>query len=151
MKYLVCVDGSEGATKALNHVTEICDPTKNQFVLLHVWTAQFDVLPPLGFEAAEIEAALTTEELVKQKKEAEHKLEDRQKEIVKKGVPEANVSGILVESEDARTKILEVAGEQKADCIVMGSRGYGTLTSLLLGSVSTYVVQHAPVSVLVVR
>ena len=48
-------------------------------------------------------------------------------------------------------EVLTVAKEHKADVIVTGAKGLGTFGRLLLGSVSTRVVQHAPCSVLVVR
>ena len=47
--------------------------------------------------------------------------------------------------------ILDVANTRKSDLIVMGSRGLGRLTGLLLGSQSQKVVQHAPCPVLIVR
>ncbi len=47
--------------------------------------------------------------------------------------------------------ICRVAGEEAVDLIVVGHRGRGDLAALVLGSVSIGVVQHAPVSVLVVR
>lgn len=47
--------------------------------------------------------------------------------------------------------ILDVANTRKNDLIVMGSRGLGRLTGLLLGSQSQKVVQHAPCPVLIVR
>ncbi|MFZ5908415.1 MAG: universal stress protein [Chloroflexota bacterium] len=47
--------------------------------------------------------------------------------------------------------ILAVAATRHNDLIVMGSRGLGRLTGLLLGSQSQKVVQHAPCPVLIVR
>ena len=44
-----------------------------------------------------------------------------------------------------------MADTYKADLIVMGRRGMGTLASMLVGSVSSYVVKHAEVPVLVIK
>lgn len=48
-------------------------------------------------------------------------------------------------------EILTVAKQHKADLIVTGATGLGALSRVLLGSVSTRLVQHATCSVLVVR
>lgn len=47
--------------------------------------------------------------------------------------------------------IVEVAERTFADLIVVGSRGRGVISSMLLGSVSAEVVDHAPCPVLVAR
>jgi len=47
--------------------------------------------------------------------------------------------------------IVEAAKALKADLIIMGSRGHGTIESMLLGSVSAEVIDHASVPVLVAR
>lgn len=47
--------------------------------------------------------------------------------------------------------LVEYADEQDADLIVVGSRGRGDLASLVLGSTSHRVVNHAPCDVLVAR
>jgi len=48
-------------------------------------------------------------------------------------------------------EILTVAKKNKADLIVTGAKGLGAIGRVLLGSVSTRVVQHAHCGVLVVR
>jgi nucleotide-binding universal stress UspA family protein len=48
-------------------------------------------------------------------------------------------------------EILAVAKQDKADLIVTGAKGLGAIRRVLLGSVSTRVVQHAHCGVLVVR
>ena len=40
---------------------------------------------------------------------------------------------------------------QDASMLVLGSRGYGGFSAMILGSVSRYVATHAPVPVVVVR
>ncbi len=52
---------------------------------------------------------------------------------------------------DAGKAIVEEAKEWGADLIVVGTRGRNLAQRLALGSVSTYVVHHAPCDVLVVR
>lgn len=47
--------------------------------------------------------------------------------------------------------LVEYAAEIEADLVVVGSRGRGDLASLVLGSTSHRVVNHAPCDVLVVR
>jgi nucleotide-binding universal stress UspA family protein len=50
---------------------------------------------------------------------------------------------------DPATKLAEAA-EEGVDLLVLGSRGYGPLARVLLGSVSRNVIRHAPCPVLVV-
>jgi nucleotide-binding universal stress UspA family protein len=47
--------------------------------------------------------------------------------------------------------IKKIAQNWDADLIVMGSRGRTGLSELVLGSVSNYVMHHAPCSVLIVH
>jgi nucleotide-binding universal stress UspA family protein len=56
----------------------------------------------------------------------------------------------LIEGSPAEA-IIDVATIRESDLIVMGSRGMGTLTGLLLGSTSQKVVSHAHCPVLIAR
>ena len=58
------------------------------------------------------------------------------------------VTGDVVQG-NAAAVLLRAAGN--ADLLVVGSRGLGGFTGLVLGSVSTQVLHHAPCPVLVVR
>jgi nucleotide-binding universal stress UspA family protein len=63
------------------------------------------------------------------------------------------VGGLLVETsviEGETARVLVKASEQ-ADLLVVGNRGHGELSGILLGSVSEYCVAHADCPVVVVR
>lgn len=47
--------------------------------------------------------------------------------------------------------ILEACRDGKYDMVVMGSRGLGSFRQLVMGSISQYVLHHAPCPVTVVR
>jgi nucleotide-binding universal stress UspA family protein len=64
---------------------------------------------------------------------------------------EAENLELLVRRGDPGPAICELADELSAEAIVMGSRGRGGLRRALLGSVSDYVVRHAPCTVIVTR
>ena len=52
---------------------------------------------------------------------------------------------------EPRAEIVRAAAGWPADLVVVGARGLGAFVRLVLGSVSGYVVHHAPCAVLVVR
>ena len=56
-----------------------------------------------------------------------------------------------VVSGDARFALIDAAKSEHADLLVVGSHGRTGFSKLLLGSVASHVVTHAPCSVLVVK
>lgn len=56
-----------------------------------------------------------------------------------------------LETGDAADRILQIAGQKKADLIVVGSRGMGKVKGALLGSVSEAVLHGSNTPVLVVK
>ncbi|MDG6257804.1 MAG: universal stress protein [Methanomicrobiaceae archaeon] len=79
--------------------------------------------------------------------ETEH-IEQRMKNIAAE--IGANIT-IHIQRGDARSEIIHLAQHLDVDIIVLGSVGRSRLDRLLLGSVSSYVVEHSPISTLIVR
>lgn len=79
---------------------------------------------------------------------ANHILERARTNAVEAG---AKPISTVVEIGDPADRILARAAEEGADLILIGTRGFGELKALLLGSVSHKVVQHATCCCLTVR
>ena len=57
----------------------------------------------------------------------------------------------LVEVGSPAKIICRIAREKEYDLVIMGSRGLNVLEDIVLGSVSHYVLSHAPCPVMIVR
>lgn len=64
--------------------------------------------------------------------------------------PDRTVDAVLLRDRPA-SGLVDQAREFSADLVIVGSRGHGPIASLLLGSVSAEVVDHAPCPVIVAR
>ena len=145
---LICYDGSTDSKAAIERAAELF--ADQSTVVLTVWdpftdviartTVGFALLPSPIANADEIDGA--------SRKAAEKTAED--------GAALARKHGITAEpSVRPRTStiaraILVEADKVGASAIVMGSRGLGGMASLLLGSVSHEVIQHADRTVSIV-
>jgi nucleotide-binding universal stress UspA family protein len=136
MKILVPVDGSAYSLKA---VETACDLAKSQAPSSIVLVAVAVEIPELG-EGRYI--------YDKMKAQAEAAL-DQAKEVVQKGGVHAEE--LLATGTSPADEIVQVAKDQKADLIVVGSRGLAGKTKSFLGSTASQVVTYSPCSVLVVK
>jgi nucleotide-binding universal stress UspA family protein len=59
--------------------------------------------------------------------------------------------GHVAEGGDPRDALVELARSERVDLLIVGSHGRTGLAKLMLGSVSSHIVTHAPCSVLVVK
>ena len=75
---------------------------------------------------------------------------DKAKEILSQANLQ-NVECVVKLDDDPRSAILEEQKKRQANVIVVGNRGLSKVKYLLLGSLSEYLVEHAPCPVLVFR
>jgi nucleotide-binding universal stress UspA family protein len=136
MKILVPVDGSAYSLKA---VETACDLAKSQPPASLVLVAVAVEIPELG------EGRYIYE---KMKAQAEAALAQA-KEVAQKCGTVGEM--LLATGVSPSEEIVQVAKDQKADLIVIGSRGLAGKTKSFLGSTASQVVTYSPCSVLVVK
>jgi len=87
--------------------------------------------------------------------QARREIKDRSKQLTGRTADWLREQGLMVETAvrdgDPGPAIVEEAKEWAADLVVIGSRGHTGLRRLLEGSISHYVVDHAPCPVEVVH
>jgi nucleotide-binding universal stress UspA family protein len=148
-KILIALDASEGAWRAVEYVAAAFGKAPGvEVTLLHV-------LPALPAEFWDHGHILTTQEeealrrvVAAWEREQEkrwHGLVDRARSrLVRAGIPEVAVSGQFRPRDyHVADAIVEEAERGRFDTIVMGRRGLGLAKGLLLGSVTSRVVQQA--------
>jgi nucleotide-binding universal stress UspA family protein len=136
MKILVPVDGSAYSLKA---VETACDLAKAQAPATIVLTA-------VAVQIPELEEGVYIAE--KMKVQAEIALAKGKDVAQAKGI---TAEVVLATGSSPADEIVQVAKDQKADLIVIGSRGLAGKTRSFLGSTASQVVTYSPCSVLVVK
>ncbi|MEJ5240976.1 MAG: universal stress protein [Anaerolineales bacterium] len=138
-RILVAVDGSEHSLKAARVAAELA--RQLNATELRVVVA-FDPLPSYLGEP-NLQAAINA------RLDEAQRVMERALQVIGP-MPEGVLRTEILEGPAAEA-ILQVAETHRSDLIVMGSRGLGRFTGLLLGSQSQKVVQHASCPVLIVR
>lgn len=142
-KILVAVDGSEPASHALEYAAQLAEEQGAELVIV-------TVIPPItGYVVADSEMDYYPRLEEDMEKYYVQMVEATEK-VVKKAHPGLEVSALWKRGHPA-IRIVEAAGEQGADLIVVGNRGRGGLISWMLGSTSRSVVESCTVPVLVVK
>ena len=139
-RIVVGVDGSRGSDAALQWATEQALRCGSELVLVHGWS--------YPYATARAGASEPRQEM---KLDAMRTLE-ASAALVREVAPSVRCTSIISEDSPAKAVLDEVQDRGRgADLVVVGSRGHGGFASLLLGSVSRTVLQHATVPVVVVR
>lgn len=143
-KIVVAFDGSKDSMTAVRLASSIASKYGSKVILVHVFTSPVMVysggpgMPMPDYQGLE-DAARSVG-----------------KETLARGVQAASRYGIKARGELLRgTSVVEAlvgyASSEKADLIVVGTRGMTGFKKLVLGSVSSGIVGHAPCPVLVAR
>lgn len=138
-RILVAYDGSPTAELALEQAFDLARAERVQLVTLASVVPHVHQLVAVGGQDPEALQAVLRRDLEVALRRATAAAPD-----------EARVETSLTEGH-AGQALLRVAEEGDHDLILMGSRGRGLVQSVLMGSVGTYVVQHATIAVLVMH
>ena len=140
-KIVAGVDGSVASKSALRWAVEEAELRQAELVAVHAWEVPIvptGITPVPAFDVPGLVSEL--------RKGAEELVTKAVEEIA--GSSKVKVTPLAIEG-PAAAALIEAARD--ADLLVVGSRGLGGFTSLLLGSVSHSCVTHAPCPVLVHR
>lgn len=153
-RILVALDGSENSARASQAAIELAEKLRAELTVLHAIT------PPALYYHTEISPEGPVIEPPTHEKEIDLYLEYARRVaqgIVDGTLSESKKRGIAVKADipEATTSVVETivnhALKENSDLIIVGTRGLGGFKKLLLGSVSSGVVDHAHCPVLVIR
>jgi nucleotide-binding universal stress UspA family protein len=137
---LVPMDFSATADRALAYAIALGQQLHARLTLLHVLDmtpVTMDEMPP-GMTATYLDDLET---------DAQHLLQASRERVQRAGL---QGESLLVQGTPTQT-IVDTAGEQEVDLIIMGTHGRTGLAHVFLGSVAEHVVRHGPCPVLVIR
>ncbi len=137
---LVAIDGSPDSDQALTQAIDLAEAEHARLTLFSAATA-----PP-----AAAYLGMSGQVVTNLARDAEAESEAILRAAVERIPDDVSVSTELG-SEPVRPTLINQITTGHHDLIVMGSRGRGALRSVLLGSVSHYVLHHSPVPVLIVH
>jgi len=141
MKVIIGVDSSEFSDAAVRYAAEGIWPSGTSFLVI-------SAVAPASIAPGEALAPEAIAVYVEQQ-------ESFHKQVAELGAARLRDAGLAARGVmtlgDPRVVLEETARSEQADLIVVGSHGRSGLKKLLLGSVATHVVTHAPCPVLVVK
>ena len=143
MKIIIGVDDSPHSEAALEFVKKMTWPTGTEVIVV-------SAVRPAVVMYTEMYVPAPTQ--IDQLMAEQHKIHE---ELVARAAQQLRDGGFKITTMvlvgDPREAILNMAKSKGADLIVVGSHGRSGIAKLLMGSVASHVVTHAPCNVVVVR
>ncbi|BBM84186.1 universal stress protein [Candidatus Uabimicrobium amorphum] len=144
-KILVAIDKSDHSKKAIEHAKAIATKFDAEVVLYHSYQVPADLVDhQIMYNLDDNYVQQMQDNL---KKHYQDVLDE-----YKKGFDDANLKATtLLENGKAGANIIKAADSTNADFVIIGSRGLGSVRSVLMGSVSSYVLHHIKKPLLIVE
>ncbi|MDW8084553.1 MAG: universal stress protein [Candidatus Caldarchaeum sp.] len=143
-KVLVAVDGSEYSRRAAAVAVGLCQAFRAGLVVVHVVQQ-----PPYLFAAAGVPPAALKQFFEDARNEGKKYVDEV---LQMAGAAGVQADGEILEKAPSVVEaIADYASKKGVDLIVTGTRGLSGFKKLVVGSVASGVVSHAPCSVLVVK
>lgn len=154
-KIIVAIDSSVMSRHVFAQALDLASANNARLMLLHVLSGEQEggpnlpLFPTIGYYPGISDRTL---ELYRQQWQT---LEQQGLEMLRDFAAQATAAGVVTEfsqtaGNPGRT-ICDIAASWQADLIAIGRRGLSGLSELFLGSVSNYVLHHAPCSVLTIQ
>lgn len=141
MKVLIPVDGSKYSSEGLKVAADFAKSKGAEIVIIHV-------APFIAGMDLELSAARREEIMESAKRNGEQVLSKAAGLLKDSGV---NSKTLLATAPSVAEELIKTAESEKADLIIIGSRGLTGAARFMLGSTASKVVRHCPCSVYVVK
>lgn len=152
MKYLVCFDGSAEAQNTIEFVKANANKESDEIVLFGAYLQAHDSHMQ-NFVPSEIYIPPATEWVEAERKRrhtvAKYRLDCAKRELEAAGFKK--LSELCVEADDVRDAVMKAIASEHVGAVVVGSRGFNLIKATFVGSLSSHLVAHAPVPVIVAR
>ena len=159
-KILVALDRSPANQEVFNEALALAKGTKANLILLHVLSGEEEDSPIMSLYPTVGDHYLhLNPQIGRVANELYHKqwkaFEAEGLELLRSFAQKASAAGVKTEFSQITghpsSTICDFAQSCHADTILIGRRGHSGLKEMFLGSVSNYVIHHAPCSVLLVQ
>ena len=148
-RIVVGIDGSQASKDALAWAVAEARLRGDTVVAIHVWTPPY----PAAAMAYPTAAAFPEGPVTPFDNGMADAMRQGAEELLARAVSEADAGDLPIEQRlvegPAASALIEAAKD--AELLVVGPRGHGGFTGLLLGSVSQQLANHAPCPVVIVR